>query len=238
LGAISDFSDSLVDFAFERQTRCDVLNEPYYYECIQSIAKQRSSEDLQLKTTILESKGLVSRRDLSEAYRFFNLNSDSRSVDDDRIFNLFQAQHADSGVHGQERAREMLGRIGRSRGSKMLINASQQTIETVEEAYQWIGNNLGPDADDSFVVTMLTVKVSPSLPFGSFPVCTWPCLPRFACDNNKLLHPQQNTDLTYRLTATKSWKRSVAKLYQLLRANATAVFLKVGSKETTLARQP
>jgi hypothetical protein len=57
----------------------------------------------------------------------------------------------------------------------MLINASKQTIETVEEAYAWIGNNLGPDADDSFVVTMLTVKVSPSLPFDSFPVCTWSC---------------------------------------------------------------
>jgi ubiquitin carboxyl-terminal hydrolase 25/28 len=136
------------------------LSEPYYYECIQSIAKQRGSEELQLKTTMLESKGLVSRRDLSEAYRFFNLSSDSSSVDDDRIFNLFQAQHADSGVHGQERAREMLGRIGRSRGSKMLINASQQTIETVEEAYAWIGNNLGPEADDSFVITMFSVRVS------------------------------------------------------------------------------
>jgi hypothetical protein len=216
------------------------LSEPYYYECIQSIAKQRGSEELQLKTTMLESKGLVSRRDLSEAYRFFNLSSDSSSVDDDRIFNLFQAQHADSGVHGQERAREMLGRIGRSRGSKMLINASQQTIETVEEAYAWIGNNLGPEADDSFVITMFSVRVSlsflcpliPSLFAHSI------CLPRFACDDSKLLHPQQNTDFTYRLTATKSWKKSVAKLYQLLRKHATAASLKVGSKETTLTKQP
>jgi hypothetical protein len=228
-----------VDFAYERQTRCDVLSKPYYYECIQSIAKQRGSEELQVKTTLLESKGLVSRRDLSDAYRFFNLSSDSRSVDDDRIFNLFQAQHADSGVHGQERAREMLGRIGRSRGSKMLINASQQTIETVEEAYAWIGNNLGPEADDSFVVTMFSVRVSVSFPSLWFLPCLSiaMCLPRVACDNNKLLHPQQNTDLTYRLTATKSWKKSVAKLYPLLRASATAAFLKVGSKETTLTKQ-
>lgn len=63
------------------------------------------------------------------------------------------------------------------------------------------------------------------------------CLPRFACDN-KLLHPQQNTDLTYRLTATKSWKKSVAKLYQLLRKHATAASLKAGSKETILTKQP
>jgi hypothetical protein len=73
----------------------------------------------------------------------------------------------------------------------MLINASQQTIETVEEAYAWIGNNLGPEADDSFVVTMFSVRVS----LSSLLLCFLPglliamCLPHFARDNNKLLHP-------------------------------------------------
>jgi len=51
----------------------------------------------------------------------------------------------------------------------MLLNASQQTIETVEEAYAWIGNNLGPEADDSFVVTMFSVRVSLSLPSPLLP---------------------------------------------------------------------
>jgi ubiquitin carboxyl-terminal hydrolase 25/28 len=160
LGALSDFADTLVDFAYERQTQCDALNEPYYYECIQSIAKQRGSEELQLKTTMLESKGLVSRRDLSEAYRYFHLPSDGGATDDDRIYNVFQAQHTDSGVQEQERAREMLGRIGRRRGSKLLMNASQQTIETAQEAYAWLGNGLGPETDDSFVVTIFSLRVS------------------------------------------------------------------------------
>ena len=160
LGALSDFADSLVDFAYERQTQCDALNEPYYYECIQSIAKQRGSEELQLKTTMLESKGFVSRRDLSEAYRYFHLPSDGGAADDDRIYNVFQAQHTDSGVQEQERAREMLGRIGRRRGSKLLMNVSQQTIETVQEAYAWLGNGLGPETDDSFVVTIFSLRVS------------------------------------------------------------------------------
>lgn len=160
LGALSDFADSLVDFAYERQVQCDALNEPYYYECIQSIAKQRGSEELQLKATMLESKGLVSRRDLSEAYRYFHLPSDGGAADDDRIYNMFQAQHADLGAQEQEKAREMLGRIGRRRGSKLLINASQQTIETAQEAYAWLGNGLGPETDDSFVVTIFSLRVS------------------------------------------------------------------------------
>lgn len=74
----------------------------------------------------------------------------------------------------------------------MLINASQQTIETVEEAYAWIGNNLGPDADDSFVVTMFSVKVSLSFHVHLVPSLLLIAmhLPRFACDNIKLLISQ------------------------------------------------
>lgn len=165
MGVLSDFSDSLIDFAYERQTRCDVLNEPYYFECIQVIARQRGSEDLQIKMTMLESKGLVSRRDLSEAYRYFDLPADGRQVDDDRIYSMFKAREPDLGVQAQERAREMLGRIGRQRGSKLLTNASMQTIETVQEAYAWLGDGLGPESEDTFVVTFFAMKVSaPLLP--------------------------------------------------------------------------
>jgi ubiquitin carboxyl-terminal hydrolase 25/28 len=123
---------------------------------------------------MLESKGLVSRRALSEAYRFFDLPEDGGAADDDRIYNIFQAQHDDLPAQHQERAREMLGRIGRRRGSKLLMNASQQTIETAQEAYAWLGNGLGPETDDSFVVTIFSLRVSPThlLPGGE---CTSAC---------------------------------------------------------------
>lgn len=165
MGALSDFPDGLIEFAYERQTQCDVLSEPYYFECIQVIARQRGSEDLQLRMTMLESKGLVSRRDLSEAYRYFDLPADGRQVDDQRIHDIFKAREPDLGVQAQERAREMLGRIGRQRGSKLLANAAMQTIETAEEAYAWLGSGLGPESDDGFVVTFFAMKVSaPLLP--------------------------------------------------------------------------
>jgi ubiquitin carboxyl-terminal hydrolase 25/28 len=216
LGALPDFADGLVDFAYERQTQCDALNEPYYYECIQAISKQRGSDELQLKTTMLESKGLVSRRDLSEAYRYFNLPADGGAADDDRIYNLFHAQHGDLGPQEQERAREMLGRIGRRRGSKLLTNAAMQTIETAQEAYAWLGNSLGPEADDSFVVTIFSLRVS-SVHH-----------PRMLRTRKRLLlacetASRQFANLTFRLTATKTWKKSAARQYLLSHANARAI---------------
>lgn len=153
---------------YDRQTRCDALNEPYYYECLQAISKQRGSEELQIKATMLESSGLVSRRDLSEAYKYFGLPPDGGQADDARIFNIFHAQHADLGAPGQEQAREMLGRIGKQRGSKLLTNAAQQTIETAEEAYAWLGNGLDATTDDAFVVTVFTIRVSFPCGFPSF----------------------------------------------------------------------
>jgi len=160
LGAVSDFGDALIEFAYQRQTDCDPVNTPYYFECFQEITKQRNSEDLQMKMVMLQSSGLVSRRELIEAYRAFDLPVNGGGADDDRIMNLFQSQISDQGQVGQERLREMLGRIGRFRGSTYLINASQQSIETVEDAYAWLGNGLNAQSDDDTVTTMFAVKVS------------------------------------------------------------------------------
>jgi hypothetical protein len=222
-----------VDFAHERQSQCDPVNEPYYYECIQEITKQRSSDELQLKTIMLESKGLVSRRALSEAYKFFDLPADGGAADDDRIFNIFQAQHADLPTEHQERAREMIGRIGRRRGSKLLMNASQQTIETAQEAYAWLGNGLGPETDDSFVVAVFSLRVSQTrfLPSGERTSTCQSCTSGTSRSN-----------LSGALTSfrrprgTKTWKRSVAKQYQLSRVIAEATISTIGYPVTRTTR--
>ena len=160
LGACADFGDGLIEFAYQRQTDCDPVNTPYYFECFQEITNQRNSEDLQMKMVMLQSSGLVSRRELSEAYRAFDLPVNGGGADDDRIMNLFQSQVSDQGQVGQERLREMLGRIGRFRGSTYLINASQQSIETVADAYAWLGNGLNEQSDDEMVTTVFAIRVS------------------------------------------------------------------------------
>lgn len=179
---------------------------------------------------MIESSGLVSRRDLSEAYKFFDLPADGGGADDDRIYNIFHAQQQDYGTQAQEKAREMLGRIGKHRGSKILTNAALQTIETVEEAYAWLGNGLGPEADDSFVVTVFTIKVSHSstkkmeqasrLPKRVFLPCrgieraALSLSPLAMTTKSKFCRTRLTTFLPHRRMATKTWKKLGARQYR------------------------
>jgi ubiquitin carboxyl-terminal hydrolase 25/28 len=102
---------------------------------------------------------VVSRSDLVEAYKAFDLPADGGGADDERIINLFQAQINDQGPRGQELLREKLGRIGRYRGSDFLVNASRQSVETVEDAYAWLGNGLNAQSPDDLVLTVFALKV-------------------------------------------------------------------------------
>ena len=109
---------------------------------------------------MLTSQGLVSKRDLVEAYTFFNLPLGGGAADDERIMNLYQAQSGGLGPEASERARNMLLRIGNARGSQLLINAAQQTIETVQEALAWLGNGIHENTPDDMVITVFAIKVS------------------------------------------------------------------------------
>lgn len=109
---------------------------------------------------MVESEGVVSRRDLSAAYRYFAKDPGFPSADDDRIINMFHVQQSDQGPAGQDEGREMLARIGRARKSQMLLNAAQQSLETPEDAYAWLGQDIGPRSDDAFVTTAYAIRVS------------------------------------------------------------------------------
>ncbi|KAJ8610423.1 hypothetical protein MRB53_038585 [Persea americana] len=158
LGAVSDFADSLIAFCYDRQALCDVEEQSYYFDCLREIATSRNSEELDMKATMLMSQGIVSRRDLVEAYTFFNLPLGGGAADDERIMNLYQAQSGDLGPEASEKARNMLLRIGNARGSQLLINAAQQTIETVQEALAWLGNGIHENTPDDMVITVFAIK--------------------------------------------------------------------------------
>ncbi|KJX94272.1 ubiquitin carboxyl-terminal hydrolase like protein [Zymoseptoria brevis] len=154
LGAQPDFADELVVFAFDRQFECDPSNGPYYLECLQVITAARGTEQLQLKVATLESQDLISRRDLTNAYRSLNC---TRTESDERILGLFQVRQSDTGPSGQEDLRQALYKIGMSRQSQRLINASRQTIETYEDALLWIGNGVDKNtADEMLLATAVT----------------------------------------------------------------------------------
>ncbi|KXT13990.1 hypothetical protein AC579_8847 [Pseudocercospora musae] len=160
LGALPDFGDKLVEFCFDRQCSCDPQRRSYYLECLQVIADSRTnSESLQLKVATMASQDLVSRRDLSAAYRYLDIEQGDH-VDDERIVNLFHSRQSDLGKHAQEEARQALYKIGLSRGSQRLINASKQTLETYDDALTWLGNGVTKDTPDESLLAVVATKTT------------------------------------------------------------------------------
>ena len=163
LGAIPEFSDSLIEYAFDRQTICDPERQAYYFECLQEITESRNTEQLQMKVATLQSQDIVSRRDISAGYRFLNIPpGEGNNIDDARIIELYQAQQPDLGAVAQEQARTHLYKLGLSRGSSALINASRQFVERYEEALAWLGNGVNKDTPDESILAVLAIKVGRS----------------------------------------------------------------------------
>lgn len=119
LGATSELSDSLLVFAYERQTSCDPDNAPYYLECLQDLAKGRKSEVLETKAVLMESEGQTSRKDIHSAYRYFGMDPRARDLDDDTIIGNFRSRVGDAPRQESE-MRRALGIIGLDRKSEKI----------------------------------------------------------------------------------------------------------------------
>ena len=160
LGIQPDSADSIVVWAFDKQAETDPASQTYYYECLQMIEESRKTEDLQTKLAILESGGLVSRRDIQQAYRYLDISeSEATNSDDERILNLFYVRTSDSGPEAKIEARTALKKIGQARGSARLMRAAEQTIETMEEALGWLGNGANNESADDFLIIIAATKL-------------------------------------------------------------------------------
>ena len=129
LGATADFADSLLIFAYERQTTWDPENGPYYLECLQDLAEGRKSEELVTKAVLMESEGHFSRKDIPRAYRYFGLDPRSRDLDDESIIGSFRSRVGDAPRHEAE-MRRALRIIGIDRKSAR-IESEAANCETV-----------------------------------------------------------------------------------------------------------
>jgi len=127
LGAVEDFHDELISFAYERQIESDGSNTAYYLECLQGIAEGRHSENLQVKVDIEATSEKISRRDVRAAYR--ELGLDNKEIhEDDTILGIFNSRTADAPKQEPE-MRRALRIIGQDRSSaKILVVASQGNI--------------------------------------------------------------------------------------------------------------
>lgn len=161
LGALPEFSDSLIEFCYDRQTICDPERAIYYFECLQVITSGRNSEALQMKVAMLESQNAVSRRDVNAAFSAFNiLPRDRNSFSDQEIIDRFQALLGDQAPAAQQRSREQLYVLGAYRNSTLLINASRQSVDTYEDALTWLGNGVTKDTPDDALLAVYQLKVS------------------------------------------------------------------------------
>ncbi|GIZ48075.1 hypothetical protein CKM354_001115000 [Cercospora kikuchii] len=159
LGIQPDSADSIVTWAVDKQFTTDPQRQSYYFECLQIIAEARKTEDLQTTLALVESRGLISRRDITAAYRYLDISqTDAQTADDERILNLFYVRTSDSGPEAKEEARRALRKIGLVRQSQRLIRAAEQTIETYEEALDWLGNGANRQTADDWLISFAGTK--------------------------------------------------------------------------------
>jgi ubiquitin carboxyl-terminal hydrolase 25/28 len=157
LGAIGDFSDPLILFAFARQTAVDVENRSYYYECLQDLAVGRKSEELEMQVAMLGSQGFTSRREVDAAYRYFGIDPiHAIHINDDHIVGTFKSRLSDMSPSMAEETRRQLRIIGDSRDSATIRAEAADALETYPQALSWL--DLTHDQADDFVVTMVSLK--------------------------------------------------------------------------------
>jgi ubiquitin carboxyl-terminal hydrolase 25 len=126
LGALSDFSNELLMYAFRRQVEYNPEASAYYYDCIAEIAQTRQNEDFNMEIGMLASEGFVSRSELINAYKYFSIDPNTaHSMSDGQILGMFDSRLENS-PRGQEmELREKLRMIGQARGSKTLQSAAE-----------------------------------------------------------------------------------------------------------------
>jgi len=162
LGAVGDFDDALILFAFSRQSALDIENKSYYFECLQDLAAGRKSEVLGMQVAMLASKGVTTKREAERAYQYFGIDPNHAGViGDDHIIGSFRSRLSDISLIQAEEAKKQLRVLGDVRDSDRIRAEASGSIETYTQAMAWF--ELEHDAADDFVQTMYSLKV----------LCTW-----------------------------------------------------------------
>jgi hypothetical protein len=187
LGCTSLDPDSLVKFAFQRQTTTDAPNAPLYLGALCHIAEDSASEELQLLVAAARESGLVSKDEIDQAYA--GLGFDPMAVEGARHA-LPMAETPDEVVHeGYMRKKEAatdrderlqlqshLRLLAKVRGSDFLLAMLASEAEevkprmTIEKAYKALEGSTA-DTDDGMLVTMAQLYVRPRCWKGWWLMC-------------------------------------------------------------------
>ena len=122
LGAVGDFSDDLLVFAYRRQITSNPKQSHYYLQALKAISQDRASTTLALEVATEQSTGKLTSSDITTAYKYFDLNPLDPQLEDKVILGRFHARVSDSPYQATE-ARDHLKAIALSRGGKEIQNA-------------------------------------------------------------------------------------------------------------------
>ncbi|KAF1929045.1 cysteine proteinase [Didymella exigua CBS 183.55] len=159
LGAVGDFVDPLIRFAYRRQSAVDTPNAPYYLECFQEIAIGRNSNMLQYEVAMLASQDVPNRRDLESAYRSIGLDpAHGTTLSDQFIIDQARSRLPDISPPQRQELRRNLRIIGVARDSESIKREASESIDTYDEALSWL--DLDQSQPDDFIRTMFTIKTN------------------------------------------------------------------------------
>lgn len=172
LGALGDFSDELILFAYHRQRLCAPQNSPYYLDALRDIANGRDSSDLQMAVATAVSMGETGQEEINSAYRFFNVRPDAVESDD-HIIGLYRSR-IESAPAQREAARECLATIGKARCSQSILSVATDKTPTYEEALKFL--EVTADTGSDTLGEMAKFMVCTTKPFS---VLSWHTFPVF-----------------------------------------------------------
>ncbi|KAK9476280.1 hypothetical protein V1514DRAFT_354471 [Lipomyces japonicus] len=159
LGAIHDFSDSLILQTFDRQINCDPMNSSYYLECLRELSTYRQSEELQIRVVELQSLGISTREDLQGAYRVLGMDPDTVGHDsgsNSLILGIYKARLRDA-PSTATKMKEALQIIADARGSTEIKSFLQ--TENLDENTSYSVLEVNRDTEDQLVIASYNFKL-------------------------------------------------------------------------------
>lgn len=165
LGAINDFTDDYLSWAYDRQRDCDPLNAPYYLDCLNAIAKGRESSDLQTKVVMATSAGEYGLEAIRQAYKFFGVDANTKEGDD-YIIGLYKSR-IESAPRQKEEAKNSLLAIAKARDSEKIRAVANDKAMTLSEALEFLQVPSQDTDSDSIEAIAISIVCTLILSFSS-----------------------------------------------------------------------
>ena len=156
LGAVDQFTDDFLSWAYDRQCECDPANKPYYLDCLADIAKGRQSSDLETKVVMATSAGQHGLKDIEEAFKFFALDP-TTTEGDDYIIGVYSAR-VDSAPRQKDEARRCLKVIASARNSEKIEAVANDQTMSLSEALEFL--SVSEDTPSDSIQAAAVVMVS------------------------------------------------------------------------------